>query len=147
MHVPVRKRAFSLSPIPLDKSVVYVFRRTTPMNLFGASSCPRPVAVALDGQYRSELKDETYIALSVEPGAHTVSADPLPPYRYVDEGTAFRIAPAQRRPASIKVDALADRAYFVELACTTGSGSYDSSLESMPEDIALPVVKHFHHAW
>jgi len=117
------------------------------MGILGWSSWPRPVAVAVDAQYRSELRDEVYIALIVEPGMHEVLADALPPYRYVEYGTALRIAPERRRPASFKIEALPGSTYFIELVCTSGTGTIETSLRLIPDADALPIIRQLHAAW
>jgi len=146
INTPLLPTTFALSSAPIDKSLLYVFR-TKRKSLFGGAAWPWPVALAVDGQYISEMHNETYIALKVEPGKHELLSDALPSYHYVERGS-FVIPSASRRPASIILNTLPNQVYFIELLCPSGTGKgIESSLAQKTEADALPVIKDFRPAW
>jgi hypothetical protein len=150
INIPPLQTTFALSSVPIGKSLLYVFWTTPPTSwktiLGAALSWPWPVAIAIDGQYISEMHNKTYIALTVEPGIHELLADALPSYRYVEKGTLV-IHADRRRPASATLNTLPNQVYFIELLCTTGTGTIDTSLVPKTEADALPVIKEFRPAW
>jgi len=147
---PLPQTGFAASPIPQNKSLIYIFRSAPPSSwktVLGAGvSWPRPVAVAVDGTYVSEMHDETYVALVVEPGLHELVADALPPYRYVERGS-LAIEAEKRKPASIVVVVQANRANFVELRCTSGTGTVETMLSPLPEGEAIPILQKMRPVW
>ena len=134
--------AFVAASPPSGKALIYVLRTVpavTLMTVLGAgSSWPLPVAVAIDGQYFSELDNQVYVAVTAEPGRHTLVADAVPPYRFVN---------APHLPAALALDTRPNKVYFVELTCTSGTGSVDTTLTQKSEAEALAVVKDFRPAW
>jgi hypothetical protein len=85
VRLPPVSTSFSSAPIPEGSAVIYIYRIKLP--LFGRplaqafeSDWALPVAVAIDSQYVTEMRDDTYVAFPVSPGAHEITADPLPSY-------------------------------------------------------------------
>jgi len=150
INIPPLQTTFALSSVPVGKSLLYVFWTTPPTSwktiLGAAISWPFPLAIAVDGQYLSEMRNKTYIALTVEPGTHELLADALPPYRYVERGTLV-IRADRRRPASVTLNTLPNQVYFIELLCTTGTGDIETSLVPKTEADALPVIRDFRPVW
>lgn len=150
LSLPPQQATFTLLPIPKNKSLFYIFRAKPPTSwrtMIGMGfSWPWPVAVAVDGQYLSELHNETYTTLTVEPGKHELLADAKPPYLYAGKGS-LELVPDKRRPASISLNTLPNQVYFVRLLCTTGTGTIDTSLTPKTEAEAIPVIQQFRSAW
>lgn len=150
LNVPLPQAGFIASSIPKDKSLIYVLRLAPSPSwktaLGAGASWPLPVALAADGAYASEMRDETYFALVVEPGVHELLADALPPYRYVERGS-FAIDAQKRQPASLRVEAEPDQAYFVQLLCTSGTGTLDTTLRQLPKEEALPILQKLRPVW
>ena len=150
LNIPLPQTRFTASSIPNDKSHIYILRLAPSPSwktaLGAGASWPRPVALAADGAYVSEIRDETYLALVVEPGVHELLADALPPYRYVERGS-FVIDAGKRAPASLRVEAGPDQAYFVQLLCTSGTGTLDTTLRQLPKEEALPILQKLRPVW
>jgi len=150
LNTPLPQTGFIASPIPKDKSLIYIFRLAPSSSwktaLGAGASWPLPVALAADGAYVSEMHDETYIALVVEPGSRELLADALPPYRYVERGS-FAIEPKKRQPASLRVEAEPNQAYFVQLRCISGTGTIDTTLKQQPKEEALPILQQLRPVW
>lgn len=149
VDIPPPSPSFSLLSVPTDKALVYVFRAKPPISwktVLGAGSWPWPVAIAVDGQYISEMHNETYVTLSIQPGKHEFLADALPSYRYVPRGSLV-ISSDKRQPASITLDTQPNQVYFIRLLCTSGTGTIDSTLTPQTEVEALQVLKEFRPAW
>jgi len=100
------------------------------------------IAVSLDGTVRSDLGEETFVMLTVDPGQHDLVADPMPPYRYAPTGW-LTIPPERRRPASVAIHASPNERYFLELKCETGTGTTKTTLKERPQATAVEAVRDF----
>lgn len=149
VRLPPPNATFAIMPVPEGRSHIYVYRVSPPITLLsflGAGSWPMPIAVSLDGTVRSELSDETFVMLTVDPGHHDLVADALPPYRYSPTGS-LTIPPERRRPASVAIQASANERYFVELMCATGTGTVETTLKERPQAAAVEAVRDFRSVW
>jgi hypothetical protein len=148
LKLPPVQTSFATLPIPDGKALIY-FYRTSPsvVPFFGAgASWSWPIAVSVDGQYVTEMYDDTYAAIPVLPGQHEIVVDPLPPYRYVMRGS-FTISPSERVPARLIVEAVEGQQYFLEVLSTSGRGSIDTSLRRRNESDAQPILRWFRPVW
>lgn len=150
VKLPPPNTTFAVLPVPDGRSHIYIYRVSppiTPLSLLGAGSWPVPIAVSLDGIVRSELSDETFVVLTVDPGQHELVADALPPYKYSPTKEALRIPPEKRRPASVTIHASRNERYFVELMCSSGTGTVDTRLKEQPQATAVEIVREFRSVW
>lgn len=158
LKLPPPHQLFAMTPVPSGKSQIHVYRtrpQTTLLTILGAGfSCPWPVAVSARGPVKSELSDETFLTLTVDPGEHELSASILrPSYVTIREG----LPPESRAYSShfikggqahaLKVTTLPGQLYFIELACTTGTGSVNLALAARTEMEAMPVIGKFRSVW
>jgi hypothetical protein len=129
--------------------------QTTLLTILGVGiSCPWVVAVSARGAVKSELSDETFLTLPVDPGEHELSASILRPSQVeLREGLppeshayASRFIKGGQAPA-LKVTTLPGQRYFIELACTTGTGSINLVLAARTEMEAMPVIGKFRSVW
>ena len=149
VKLPRPNANFAIPPVPEGRSHIYVYRVSppiTPLSLLGAGSWPTPIAVSLDGTVRSELSDEKFVMLTVDPGQHDLVADALPPYRYSPTGS-LTIPPERRRPASVAIHASPNERYFVELMCASGTGTVETTLKEQPQATAVEIVREFRSVW
>lgn len=108
--LPSASTSFSPMAIPEGKAILYVYRIDQPLPRFAFPS-ESPVAVAIDGQYVTELRRETYAAFAISPGAHEIIADPSPSYRFT-----LRLPSAPRgSPTTINLLAAQRQQQFVHL--------------------------------
>lgn len=153
VELPPASISFSAAPIPEGKALICVYRVKPP--LFGRplgeafeNSWAWPVAVAIDGQYVTEMHDDTYAAFPVSPGAHKITADPFPSYRYVATSGNLAIDPSKRPPFTITVQASQGQPYFVQARSVTNfSGPISTSLTAQNEPEAEPVLQKLRPVW
>jgi len=145
VKLPPPNATFAIMPVPEGRSHLYVYRVRKGHSAF-ETLCPWPIAVSRDGAVRSELNEETFVMLTVDPGQHDLVADPLPPYRYSPTGS-LTIPPERRRPASVAIHASPNERYFFELKCETGTGTTKTTLEQRPQAKAEEAVRDFRSIW
>jgi len=145
VELPPPNASFAIPPVPEGRSHIYVYRVRHPHGPFD-TAWPTPIAVSLDRVVRSELIEETFVMLTVDPGQHDLVADALPPYRYSPTGM-LTIPPERRRPASVAIHASPNERYFVELECSTGTGTVKTTLKEQPQAKAVEAVRDFRSVW
>jgi len=145
VKLPPPNATFATMPVPEGRSHIYVYRVRTVHGPF-EEPCPIPIAVSLAGAVRSELNEERFVMLTVDPGQHDLVADPLPPYRYAPTGW-LTIPPQRRRPASVAIHASPNERYFLELKCETGGGTFKTTLKERPQATVVEAVRDFRSVW
>jgi len=130
------------SVIPNDKGVIVVRRNGSAPGGALTYTAWDPTAIALDGQYRAELTDETYIALICDSGRHSVSADARPPYRETSHTTSI---PSYR--VSQWVDVPPGEVVFLRTQSGTGTGSIEVVLERMTRKAGEEVMQDLEPTW
>jgi len=146
VKLPPPNATFATMPVPEGRSHLYVYRVRTVHGMLGPEPCPWPIAVSLDGAVRSDLSEETFVMLTVDPGQHDLVADALPPYRYSPTGW-LTIPPERRRPASVAIHASPNERYFLELKCETGTGTLKTTLKEEPQTTAVEIIREFRSVW
>lgn len=158
LKLPSPHQFFTMTPVPSGKSRIHLYRTkppTTLLTILGAGfSCPWPVAVSTGGPVKSELSDETFVTLTLDPGEHELSASILRPSLVAlvegmppeSRSYASRFIKGGQAPV-LKVTTLPGQRYFIELACTTGTGSIKLVLAARTEMEAMPVIGRFRSVW
>ncbi len=133
-----------------QKPVLYVYHPCR-------SSCPFPTfdagifkpAVEVDGAVIGDLGKGEYLAVELEPGAHTLTIDPVPGYRFAgqDEDPFVKDLRRRRVRTVLRVRGEPDEAVYVETYLCTGTGKIEMHAVARDPQNGLRAISDLQPAW
>ncbi len=133
-----------------EKPVLYVYHPRR-------SSCPFPTfdagifkpAVEVDGAVMGDLGKGEYLTVELEPGAHTLTIDPVPGYRFAgqEKDPFVRDLRKRRTRAVLQVRGEPDESVFVETYLCTGTGKIDMHAVVRDPQHGLRAINELQAAW